>query len=427
MHITEPLPGDKGARLAFGLDWRAYPVKGAKAERRRYADDFGATHYVEVKVAGEMIGGFAAPDTEEAGKAKLYSGAARIALHDRVKSRPAALVLLQDDQRVHLVFVARGAIRNDEVLSPEDARNRRLDIEQKCLRENLALTTFGSGASIGDVDEGFRAADLLAQKKVGRIQKLPLAIPVLIPLVFIGVVLAVGGNTVMNIVSPPAPPPHESTWQEKYAAALKGRFVVHPPRASALAPQLLALFGKDDPVRSGWEFDHADCGPRGNCSVTYLRAGGTFADFDHDATAFMRPISFERDGRHLTIRGPAVPKVAPVTLASAKDWPAEQELIDLLQTPPQRLSMKAFDLDSHGYKVMLDEARPLLPAPPGPGESHGSLILEGKWEIDGYKWQAPLLERLPENMTLESLTVSLKTEGDVGIHFVAKGKYYVQK
>jgi hypothetical protein len=46
----------------FGLDWRAYPVKGARAELRRYADDFGATHYVEITVAGEKIGGFATPD-----------------------------------------------------------------------------------------------------------------------------------------------------------------------------------------------------------------------------------------------------------------------------------------------------------------------------------------------------------------------------
>lgn len=51
MHITEPLPGERRARLVFGLDWRAYPLKGRKDGRARYAEDFSATHYVEMPVA----------------------------------------------------------------------------------------------------------------------------------------------------------------------------------------------------------------------------------------------------------------------------------------------------------------------------------------------------------------------------------------
>ena len=48
MHF-ETIPNEKKARLVFGLDWRAYATKGAAGERRRYADELDATHYVEIK------------------------------------------------------------------------------------------------------------------------------------------------------------------------------------------------------------------------------------------------------------------------------------------------------------------------------------------------------------------------------------------
>jgi hypothetical protein len=53
------------------------------------------------------------------------------------------------------------------------------------------------------------------------------------------------------------------------------------------------------------------------------------------------------------------------------------------------------------------------------------MIRQGNWTIEGFRWQAPLLGRLPASMTLESLTVELWLKDQVGIHFTAKGKYYV--
>lgn len=425
MFITEPLPTDRRARLAFGLNWSAYPVKGVRAERRRYADDYGATHYVEMKVAGEMLGGFAAPDAADLRRTRLYSGAARIALLERVKSRPAVLALLQNAQQIFLVHVVRGAVRHDEVLSPEAAKARRIEIEQQCLRQNLPLVTFGSGALVGDVDEALGAAELLKQKS-GRISKLPVSVPPLIPAAVIVIALAVFGGKVIDIVSPPPPPPPPPpTWQEQYDAAVRAVFATRPPLASVLAPKLLDTFGDIESNTTGWQFDHADCPASGVCSVTYDRAGGSFAGFERSAPTAMRPITFGRDGRTLSARGPTVPKVPVVALARTKQWPGEQQLIEIVQTPPQRLSVKALDLDSHGYTVRLDPPQHVLSAPPGPGDRHGRLVLQGNWEIDGFRWQAPLLAALPENMALDSITVSLLAQGAAGIHFVAKGKYYV--
>jgi hypothetical protein len=427
LHITEPLPTDKRARLVFGLDWRAWPVKGGRSDRRRYADDLNATHYVEYKVGAELIGGFASPDLDDVRGAKLYSGAARIAMHERIKSMPAALVLLQDDQRIQLVFVVRGAVHTDEVLTIEEARDQRIKIEQQCLKTSVPLVTLGQGSDIGAVDESFRPSDLLAGKKVGRIAKVPVPVPTLIPLAFIVVAVVVVVTKGMGLIAPAPPPPHQPTWDERYAKAVAAQFAQSPEKASALAPALLELFRPEDSNRDGFRFDHGDCGTRGNCTITYDRNGGTYEAFNRDATPAMRPIVFDRDGRHLSVRGPAIPKAAPVLLREAKQWPSEQQFNEMLQTPPQRLSVKPDALDSHGYSVTIGALGPLMPGPL-PANHRGPVLLDGKWEIKGYLWQEPLLTRLPPNMALESLNVTFVPKGEnLGIQFDAKGKYYVYK
>ncbi|OLL27789.1 hypothetical protein BTH42_31585 [Burkholderia sp. SRS-W-2-2016] len=426
MHITGPLPTDKKARLVFGLDWRAYPTKSAKAERRRYAEDFGATHHVEFKVGQETIAGFAAPEASDIRGLKLYSGAARVAVHARVKSKPAALVLLQDGDHIHLVFVVRGVVRSDEVLTPEAARVRCDAIRNECQRLNVPLVTLGAGQSIGEVDESFAAAALLEDRKAGRVTKLPVAIPTAIPLTIIVVtLLAVGSKVYDAMQPPPPPPPHEPTFAEKYEAAVRKTFASAPPRANELAPALIGTLGSSETNRSGFRFESADCGISGNCTITYGREGGTFTGFDRDAIPAMRPLTFDADGRHLKTRGPAIPVVAPVSSAGQEAWPSEQGLIEALQTPPQRLSQRPFELDSQGYIVLLQPSKPVMSDQSGAGPRPKRLMRVGDWQIDGFRWQSVLLSRLPANMAIDSLKVEYRMTEPVGIHFTAKGKYYV--
>lgn len=87
--------------------------------------------------------------------------------------------------------------------------------------------------------------------------------------------------------------------------------------------------------------------------------------------------------------------------------------------------------------MKIDPSRPLVTIAPGtPGQKPAHMIRMGTWEIHGYRWQAPLLARLPSNMGLDSIDVKLKlkdqakknnSDADVqaGIQFIAKGKYYV--
>jgi hypothetical protein len=431
MHITEPLPGEKRARLVFGLDWRAWPAKGAKDGRSRYADDFGASHYVEMKVGDEMIGGFCAPDPAELRRVSLYSGAARIASLERVRAKPAVLVLMQDGQRVHLVHVVRGAVRNDEVVTLEQARKRQTDIAQQCQRAGLHLTLLCSGESIEAGDEPFRPAELLQQKKVGQLRRVPMGVPnAVVVLLLIGF----GGFAVKQIYNAFNPPELEvqkgPTWTQTYNEAVRQTFAGDPPLASALAPRLLSSVSTVQTNRAGWQFDQAMCQAHGVCAITYTRMGGSFEDFARAATPAMQPLTFAATGLSLTAGGPAVPKVDAVSPSQQGEWLGEQQLVKLLQTPPQRLSTVPTDLKSFGYVVHIEPAASLLATPPPANEPHGPLIREGKWEIDGYLWQAPLLARLPSSMTLETLSVKLNTSapeetGKVGIQFVAKGKYYV--
>ncbi|WP_186031972.1 hypothetical protein [Burkholderia gladioli] len=439
MHITEPLPTNKRARLVFGIDWRAYPVKGGRAERRRYTDAFNASHFVEFKVGAELIGGFAEPDMSEIKGARLYSGAARVAMHERIKNRAAALVLLQDDSRVYLVFVVRGAVRSDEVVKPEMAHARRLEIEQECQKNNLLLVTLGSGDRIGDVDEPFQASDLLANRKVGLLRRPPISLPTAIPVMVIVAGAFFGVPRVVDMLSPPPPPPRAPTFAEQYAAAVHDVFARTQPRASELAPALLASIGRKEMVIKGWLFQEANCPSAGFCTMTFRRNGGNFDEFDRAATADMRPLGFARDGRTLASRGPAIPKAASLMEAESRSWPDEQAFIDMLQTPPQRMSVLPLDLRAYGYVVTLGEARPLIAtAAAGEAVRGVRLLKQGEWTIEGFRWQTPLLAKLPPNMALESLKVELrlnegapattnKETGDspYGVHFTAKGKYYV--
>lgn len=437
MHITDPLPREKNTRLVFGLDWRAYPAKQARAERRRYADDFSATHYAEYKAGKESIGGFCAPVLIDMKGAKLFSGAARVAMHERVKSKPAVLVLIQDDQRVYAVFVVRGAVRSDEVLTVAQAFTRREEIEKECSRLNLKLVTLGTGGALGDVDESFGAAALLDQRKVGRVAKIPVSVPTLVPVVvFVGAV-TLGAMKVFGAFDSADSTQHVPTAQELYAQAVQKAFAGAIPRVNELGPAILSTLGFEETVRKGWLFEEASCPARGTCSLTFRRYGGSFEDFARDAPASMHPLRFDADGLHASGRGPDVPKVSAVTTRDSKGWPNEQTFIEMVQTPPQKLSKKTFEIDSYGYQVKLDLPRPLVTIAPGtPGQKPMHMIRVGTWEIRGYRWQAPLLARLPPNMGMDTISVKLKlkdqakknnSDADVqaGIQFIAKGKYYV--
>lgn len=436
MHITEPLPGEKRARLAFGLDWSAYPEKGAKESRARYAGDVSATHYVEMKVGTELIGGFCTPATSAYGddgklrRATLYSGAARVAMLERVRAKPAVLVLMQDATQVHLVHVVRGAVRRDEVVTVAVAANRRAEIASQSARLGLTLTVLTAGEALAPGDERFSPAELLQQKKAGRIRRVPGGIPTSVVVLL---ALAIGGFAGTQMWGALNPPPVVNTapsWDQRYEQAMRQVFAGHKPLASQLAPDTLTLLDYFDTNRSGWQFEKAECPQTGNCSLTYQRAGGSFEDFARSAPGTMQPVTFAPDGLHLYARGPALPRAANLAVENMKVWPDEQRLIEMLQTPPQRMSIKPLNLQSFGYEVKLEPSRALISEPPPRDERGRALLREGHWEIDGYRWQSPLLASLPSNMILESLEVKLDTAapgelGKVGIHFVAKGKYYV--
>src|SRR5476649_1447655 len=173
MHITDTLPGESRAKLVFGLDWRAYSAKGKRTVRSRYAEDFSASHYVEMEAGDAANGGFCALDADDLKDSVLYSGAARVAMLDRVKAMPAVLVLMPDSERVYLVYVVNGAVHNDEVLTPGQVSKRRADIMEQAGKQGLTpVVMISKGYGLAG-DSEFDPADLLTRKKVGRIRRVP--------------------------------------------------------------------------------------------------------------------------------------------------------------------------------------------------------------------------------------------------------------
>jgi hypothetical protein len=421
----ETIPNEKKARLVFGLEWRAYATKGGAAERRRYAQEFAATHYAEIKGKEETAAGFCAPEPGERKGLKLYSAAARVAMLERVRTRPAVLVLIQDGQRVHVVLVVRGTVRTDEDVALGTLAARREALEDECEKDRVALVTLGHGADLGDIDEPFAPDELLVGKGVGLIRKLPVKVPKAIPVLVIGVAAIWGISQLIDMINPPPPPaPPPPTYMQEYQRAVARVFAGPVPLASVLAPKLLNALGTQETNRRGWQVEKASCGVAGACSIFYKREGGTFRDFDASAPTSMRPVVFQKDGLHLQTAGPAIPPTQKAALSQAKQWPSEQMLIRQLQTDPQRLSTKPDVLESHGYVVTLQPPQRLLARAPTAGEVTGPIVQAGDWQIDGYMWQAPLLARLPDSMALTALELELKDDG-AGVHFTAKGKYYV--
>ena len=424
MHF-ESIPGEKGAQLVFGLEWRAYSAKGGRAERRRYAQDLGATHFVEIKAKDETIAGFCELEAAQCKGGKLYSAAARIATLDRVRRRPAVLALIQNQERVHVVLVLRGAVSVDEDVALNALADRREEIEDQCAKAGLTLATIGHGAQLHALDESFELRELLVARKVGLIKKMPVAVPTAVPLlVILGALFFVAKQAIEVLNPPPPPPAPPPTFMQEYQSAVMRTLAAPAPLAKLLAPQLLARFGAQESNFSGWQFEKASCAVSGPCVVTYKRQGGTFKEFDARAPESIRPVAFNPDGWHLTTRGPQVTVAERVALADSKSWPTQQALIKALQTDPQRLSTKPDTLDSHGYVVDIKPAERLIARQPMAGEVQGPLVQRGTWQIDGYKWQSALLARLPDNMALDALDVELKEDG-TGVHFTAKGKYYV--
>lgn len=421
----ETIPNEKKAKLVFGLEWRAYATKGGAAERRRYAQEFAATHYAEIKGKEETVAGFCAPEPVERKGLKLYSAAARIALLERVRAKPAVLVMIQDNQRVHVVLVVRGTVRTDEDVSLSALAARREAFEDECEKDRVPLVTLGHGPDLGDVDEPFAVKELLLGKGVGLITKVPVKVPNAVPLVVIGIAAIYGISQAMDLINPPPPPaPPPPTYMQEYQGAVARAFAGPVPLASMLAPKLVEAFGSQETNRRGWQVEKASCGVVGACSILYKREGGTFRDFDANALPAMRPVVFQKDGLRLQTTGPEVPAVKKVALSQAKEWPTEQMLIRQLQTDPQRLSTRPDALESHGYVVTLQPPQRLLARQPTAGEVTGPIVQAGEWQIDGYMWQSPLLTRLPGSMSLTTLELELKDDG-TGVHFTAKGKYYV--
>jgi hypothetical protein len=421
----ESIPGEKGAKLVFGLDWRAYSAKGARAERRHYIEESGATHYAEFKSKGETIVGFCELEPVHRKGGKLYSAAARIASLERVWRRPAVLVLIQNDELVHLVLVQRGAVTLDEAVALNALADKREAIEDTCAKAGLELATLGHGAQLHAVDEVFDLRELIVARAVGLIKKIPVAVPTTVPLLVILAAVFFGGKQLIDVLNPPPPPPAPPpTFMQEYQSAVMRTLAAPAPLANQLAPKLLASFGAQETNVAGWQFQKASCTIAGPCVVTYKRQGGTFKEFDARAPESLRPVVFNADGWHLAAQGPEVTVAERVALGEQKTWPTQQALIKTLQTDPQKLSTKLDTLDSHGYVVDIKPAERLIPRQPLAGEVQGPLVQRGTWQIDGYKWQSALLARLPDNMALDTLDVELKEDG-TGVHFTAKGKYYV--
>jgi len=423
MFITEIIPGTKHDRLAFGLEWRAYASKVAKEERRRYARELYSTHYVEYPMGSETIAGFANAEKPIGFRERIYSAAARIASLDRIRGQDAVLILIEDEGDVFVVFSVRGTVRLDEVSTPEGALATRIEIEAQCRKNGWKLQVLGQGMLPGAVDEEFNISELAKDRNLGKLSKVSKDVPRLVSISIIVVAVVWGWQYLSDLVNPPPPPVKRETYMDQYKAVYKKTFSVRPPLASSLAPELLGQYGKIEAIAKGWQFDTAICAPVDQCKVTWMREGGTYADFDAVAPPSWYPIDYSMDGRTLVTRGPTVSRSSMRGIDATQHWPTWSEFKKVVVIPEQRLSTKPTQIDSFGYKVTLHEPVDLVGHPPPLTQRLSQPTVKvGDFMIEGYRWQTRLLEALPTNMVLKKMTIKL---GNGGVKFIAEGSFYV--
>jgi len=423
MYISEIIPGTKRDRLAFGLDWRGYATKAAKVERRRYARQLYSAYFTEYVEGEETVGGFCTLPTRYGFRTRIYSAAVWLSALPQIRAVDAALVVVVNEGRAFVIFIARGSVRSDEVTTVEAAASKRIDIQDQCDRNRWTLKVFGNVRSMDGIDEYLDLSEFTVNRKIGLLRSVPLTVPRFV--IYGGVAIAflvVVRQVTQMLAPPPAPPHHAPTYQDQYAIAVKKAFGGRPIVASTLTSDLLAQLGQFDTNKAGWQFRKAICNGLGECKIEWVREGGTFSDFDGAAPAAWRPIDFGADGTSLVTVGPVAKKFAFRPVDKNQLWPTWNQFKKSLQQPAQRLSSDPERLVSFGYHVTLHEPTDLLGRPPTPPLPKFHPLKVGKWEIDGYKWQSHLIDLLPQNMILDKLVVDLSKDG---AHFHAEGTFYV--
>jgi hypothetical protein len=460
----EPFPGGDKSALVFGLEWRTYdPFLSTSTERSRYAREVGATHYVEYKAgkyesgANILVGGFCDPGSKTK---TLFSGAARVAQHPSVSGCPAALVLLRDGSTVLLVHTIRGAVVADEVLDPDEARERRREIVDRASRDGQQLVMIGDEPDLDHCAAPFPIADLLDNKAAGKVEKLPRelgAAPkyIVLAVVIVGLLYGAVAAYEAHEQALADASDQQGTPQLLYARALDKLFgsplPLVAPVAAALQPQIRSFSSN----RKGWQFDRMHCPGSGACTVTWTRMGGSFADFIAAAPKDWAPFTFDPNGTALTSTL-HVADSAP-SLTSGIAWPTRKQAHGRMQQAsfalqavrafnrsvqwPDYETLKAQVLSTEQdmsfdvtriepppgnealkpYKVTMQPPQPVFRTSVAVATKLGKTLSSGTWDASGSLWQLSLLQRLPRNFVLNSLDVTLEP---TGVTFKANGTYY---
>jgi len=172
-------------------------------------------------------------------------------------------------------------------------------------------------------------------------------------------------------------------------------------------------------TRSGWKLTKVDCSGTG-CAVTWTRNEGTYAEFDEHAPEEWRPLRLSDDLLTITHRLPF--KLTAVPLPDPKTWPTSAEFLRTEASRWQRLMPEAI-----GLKPALQPAE-IQAVPPGKDarqfERLPNALYGRKWSFTGPWWTSELLDHSPDNMGIDSLTVSFDGKA---LTYMANGIIYVQQ
>lgn len=439
--------------VVFGLTWRVLDSMEPRGQQVNKLRDNGAKFSVSFKNENTEENLGVSNDIDLGSNPKntrLISGAAQIARHKECVSRDAVLVTIEvpgtDGHAavVAVVGVLRGNIVLDEIVTPGEVQAKREWFLGEASNRQIRLSEVGGVAySIPDVDFPLAWEDILATRAPGLplLPKSQYLITALAPQIN-PKVLKVGAALCSLIVVGVAGWQGYEFWKasvakKKAAMARKAPDpqVIYQQSVQALLDTpifpaktsfalILQEIGRQVPVfrRSGWVLEAVKCEAESTvCVYSWRRVKGTMATF-RDSAVTENWDSVEYGVSSITTTKKML--LNKTSLPERQSWLG----MDRYSINERSVWTRWQDL---GVKFSYGEPA-VAGIPMGIAEaqiaSSPVLVRSLAWKLEGPAWSFKVLHELPGAATLQSLSLSFKTESDTqpSMDMTAAGQIFLK-
>lgn len=440
MHTFQITPK---AAVAFGLTWHAFDPFASRHQQITEWRANGNKWSAGYKIGPDQYVGLTADIPDIKVKGRLYSGAALVAVHPKVKGK-TVLVLLEAGQGACVVGVLRGTVVIDKWVRFDEVSSVRSDFANRCKNADQNYSVFGTqipeGGDFGTIDAEIEWAEivklgafaslsspaLIVRFKSDRSAYLGVAALVLI----VGVIAFFAWQRWRE----------EQIQRERMLAAQAANDPVHlygvaveklmaDPKGFSAAVKnvsyLKGFFGTLQVARFGWVLKSVTCSlAKATCHIEWSADNtrlGTFRDFIAQSPKLPDDWKIQVGPALNRITADFAIKPNQSNIPAKATWPKYQEFLMNEGSAWQKYQ-------AIGLTAQISEPKLIGSANPGDNKTLDALpiaIHAVDWKISSKPWYlVDVLEHLGPSAQLSEFTV---TYSGKDVNFTAEGKAYVRK